>query len=47
MNTYNSQDLAERMAILKTAEALSHNLDITYEAKPIGNGWFKVQARTN
>lgn len=47
MNIYKDRELAERMATLKTAEAISHNLDITYEAKPISNGWYKVQAKAN
>jgi hypothetical protein len=46
MNFYKSQDEAERMATLKTAEALSHGLAITYKAVSHKSGWFKVQIVT-
>ena len=43
MNIYKNQDLAERMATLKTAEALSHRLAVTYKAVRLANGWWKVK----
>lgn len=47
MNFYKSQDLAERMATLKTAEALSWGLALEYEAVLISNGWYCVKAKAD
>jgi hypothetical protein len=47
MNFYNNQDLAERMAILKTAEALSWGLALEYHAVKMANGWYAVKVITD